>query len=518
MRLREFLTLQEVEQAEGDLDQKVSGLTYDSRKVGNGLVFFAIPGEKVDGHDYIAEAVARGAAAVVMVREGAPKGATFIRVKDVRRAMGLWSAHFFGRPSDRAKLVGVTGTNGKTTVSYLIESTLSEAGLEPGVIGTVNYRYGKREIPSHHTTPESVDLQSLLADMARAGVKSVVMEVSSHALSQERVRGLEFDVAVFTNLSRDHLDYHADMEDYFAAKSKLFTDHLRYGTKPKKAAVIYGNDPRGQRLIDTVRRDGMEVWSYGEDDRWDIHPCDVKSDVSGQHGKLQVKGRQIEFSSPLIGAANLQNIMGAVGTGLALELPLDAVLSGIQKLNSVPGRLEKVENPLGVAVLVDYAHTPDALEKVLAAVRPLTRGKVVTVFGCGGDRDRGKRPLMGEIAARLSDWVVVTSDNPRTENALTILADVEAGVQKLGLRKFSAFDGEDPKPAANLQREWKRGYTVEADRRAAIHTALRAARHGDLVLIAGKGHEDYQILGQQRIHFDDREVAREEASRIVEAS
>lgn len=518
MRLREFLTLQEVEQADGDLDQNVNGLTYDSRRVGKGLVFFAIPGEKVDGHDYIAEAVARGAAAVVMVREGAPKGATFIRVKDVRRAMGLWSAHFFGRPSDRAKLVGVTGTNGKTTVSYLIDSMLSEAGLEPGVIGTVNYRYGKREIPSHHTTPESVDLQSLLADMVRAGVKSVVMEVSSHALSQERVRGLEFDVAVFTNLSRDHLDYHADMEDYFAAKSKLFTDHLRYSTKPKKAAVIYGNDPRGQRLIDSVRHDAMEVWSYGEEDRWDIHPCDVKSDVSGQHGKLQVKDRQIEFSSPLIGAANLQNIMGAVGTGLALGLPLDAVLSGIQKLNSVPGRLEKVENPLGVAVLVDYAHTPDALEKVLAAVRPLTRGKVVTVFGCGGDRDRGKRPLMGEIAARLSDWVVVTSDNPRTENALTILADVEAGVQKLGLRKFSAFDNEDPKPAANLQRERKRGYTVEPDRRAAIRTALRAARRGDLVLIAGKGHEDYQILGQQRIHFDDREVAREEASRIVEAS
>ena len=518
MRLREFLTLQEVEQADGDLDQKVNGLTYDSRRVGKGLVFFAIPGEKVDGHDYIAEAVARGAAAVVMVREGAPKGATFIRVKDVRRAMGLWSAHFFGRPSDRAKLVGVTGTNGKTTVSYLIESMLSEAGLEPGVIGTVNYRYGKREIPSHHTTPESVDLQSLLADMVRAGVKSVVMEVSSHALSQERVRGLEFDVAVFTNLSRDHLDYHADMEDYFAAKSKLFTDHLRYSTKPKKAAVIYGNDPRGQRLIDTVCHDGMEVWSYGEEDRWDIHPCDVKSDVSGQHEKLQVKDRQIEFSSPLIGAANLQNIMGAVGTGLALGLPIDAVLSGIQKLNSVPGRLEKVENPLGFAVLVDYAHTPDALEKVLAAVRPLTRGKVVTVFGCGGDRDRGKRPLMGEIAARLSDWVVVTSDNPRTENALTILADVEAGVQKMGLRKFSAFDGDVPKPAASLQREWNRGYTVEPDRRAAIRTALRAARRGDLVLIAGKGHEDYQILGQQRIHFDDREVAREEASRVVEAS
>lgn len=515
MRLREFLTLQEVEQAEGDLDQKVSGLTYDSRKVGNGLVFFAIPGEKLDGHDYIAEAVRRGAAAVIMVRKDAPKGATFVRVKDVRRAMGLWSAHFFGRPSDRIKLVGITGTNGKTTVSYLIESMLCAAGLEPGVIGTVNYRYGEREIPSHHTTPESLDLQSLLAEMTRAGVKSAVMEVSSHALTQERVRGVEFDVAVFTNLSRDHLDYHADMDDYFVAKSKLFTDHLKHSTKPKKTAVIYGADPRGQQLIDKVCHDGMEIWSYGEDDRWDIHPCEVKSDVSGQHGKLQVKDRQIEFSSRLIGAANLQNIMGAMGAGLALGLPISAVLSGIQKLTSVPGRLEKVENPLGIAILVDYAHTPDALEKVLAAVRPLTQGKVVTVFGCGGDRDRGKRPLMGEIAARLSDLIVVTSDNPRTEDALTILSDVEAGVQKIGLRKFGDSNSGAPVPAAKRQQELNRGYYVESDRRTAIRTALHAASRGDLVLIAGKGHEDYQILGQQRIHFDDREVAREEASRIV---
>ncbi len=514
MRLREFLTLQEVEQAQGNLDQKVNGLTYDSRKVGDGLVFFAIPGEKFDGHNYIAEAASRGAAAVVMARKAAPEGATFVRVNDVRRTMGLWSAHFFGRPSDRVKLVGVTGTNGKTTVSYLIESMLSEAGLEPGVVGTVNYRYCKREIPSHHTTPESVDLQSLLAEMIRAGVKSVVMEVSSHALTQERVRGLEFDVAVFTNLSRDHLDYHTDMDDYFAAKSKLFTDHLRSSAKPKKAAVIYGTDPRGRQLIDKISGTGIEVWSYGEDDRWDIYPCDVKSGVSGLHGKLQVKDKQIEFSSPLIGAANLQNLMGAVGTGLALGLPINAVLSGIQKLKFVPGRLEKVDNPLELAILVDYAHTPDALEKVLAAVRPLTRGKVVTVFGCGGDRDRGKRPLMGEIAARLSDCVVVTSDNPRTEDALSILADVEAGVQKTGLRKFGPWDRVDPKAAASGQQERKRGYTVEPDRRAAIRTALRAARRGDLVLIAGKGHEDYQILGQQRIHFDDREVAREEASRI----
>jgi UDP-N-acetylmuramoyl-L-alanyl-D-glutamate--2,6-diaminopimelate ligase len=521
MLLRDFLALQEVEEAHGDLDRTVNGLTYDSRQVREGLVFFAIPGEQFDGHDFIAEAVNRGAAAVVMVRGSAPQGATFVRVKDVRRIMGLWSAHFYGRPSKGVKLVGITGTNGKTTVSYLLESMLAAAGLEPGVIGTVNYRYHAREIPSHHTTPESLDLHALLADMIQVGVKSVALEVSSHALAQERVRGLEFDVAVFTNLSRDHLDYHADMDDYFRAKSKLFTDYLKHSTKTKKAAVIYGADPHGEKLINKIRSDGIEIWTYGEGSQWDIHPLEIESDVIGQRGKLQVKDKQLEFSSRLIGAANLQNIMGAAGAGLALGLPVDAVVRGIQRLQSVPGRVEKIDNPLGIAIVVDYAHTPDALEKVLAAVRPLTRGKVVTVFGCGGDRDRGKRPLMGEIAARLSDVIVVTSDNPRTENPLTILSEVEVGVRKSGLRRLEHAGSAAalaPSDTPNPQRQVHGGYYVEADRRTAIRVGLRAARRDDLVLIAGKGHEDYQILGQKRIHFDDREVAREEASRIAEQS
>jgi UDP-N-acetylmuramoyl-L-alanyl-D-glutamate--2,6-diaminopimelate ligase len=518
MLLRDFLSLHEVEEVGGDPDRKVNGLTYDSRQVGEGLVFFAIPGEKFDGHDFIPEAVARGAAAVVMVRENAPQGATFVRVKDVRRIMGVWSAHFYGRPSERMKLAGITGTNGKTTVSYLLESMLDAAGLEPGVIGTVNYRYRGHQIPSHHTTPESLDLQSLLAQMNQSGVQSAAMEVSSHALVQERVRGLEFDVAVFTNLSRDHLDYHASMDDYFTAKSKLFTDYLKHSKKRKKAAVIYGADPYGEKLIHNLRGNGIDVWSYGDGSQWDIHPLAVESDVDGQRGKLQVKDKQFDFSSSLIGTANLQNIMGATGAGLALGLPVDRVLSGIRGLKSVPGRVEKIDNPLGLAVLVDYAHTPDALEKVLAAVRPLTRGRIVTVFGCGGDRDRGKRPLMGEIAARLSDVIVVTSDNPRTEDPLAILGEVEAGVQKSGLRRFASSPSDSalaPAGSPSLQRQVFRGYYVEPDRRTAIRIGLRAARPDDLVLIAGKGHEDYQILGQKRIHFDDREVAREEASRIA---
>lgn len=507
MRLRELLALQEVEEAEGNLDQEVTGLTCDSRQVRVGEIFFAIPGEKLDGHEFIPQALESGAAGVIVAHKASwLQGTTWIRTKDVRRTMGLWGAHFYGRPSRRMKLVGVTGTNGKTTVAYLVESILSAAGLEPGVIGTINYRYRGRQVPSHHTTPESLELQSLLAEMEAAGAQSVVMEVSSHALVQERVRGIDFDVGIFTNLSRDHLDYHASMDDYFSAKSKLFTDYLKVSVKPKRAAVIYAEDARGRELLHKLRDSGLETWSYGEDSEWDIHPVTVQRDVAGLRGQLEFKGRHLDFSSPLLGAANLQNIMGAVGVGGCLELPANVIAKGIQQLTSVPGRLEKVENNLGVSVLVDYAHTPDALEKVLGAVRPLTQRRVLTVFGCGGDRDRGKRPLMGEIAARLSDLLVLTSDNPRTEDPLRILAEIENGVQKTGLKRFG--DGSP---------QTERGYWVEKDRRAAIRIGLRIAQRGDLVLIAGKGHEDYQILGAKKIHFDDREVAREELSRIGSA-
>ena len=507
MRLREFLPLQEIEEAGGNLDQEVTGLTYDSRQVRAGEIFFAIPGEKFDGHEFIPQALQNGAAGVVVAHKRTwPQGATWIRTKDVRRTMGLWGAHFYGRPSRRMRVVGVTGTNGKTTVSYLVESILSAAGLEPGVIGTINYRYRGRQLPSHHTTPESLELQSLLAEMETTGAQSVVMEVSSHALIQERVRGIDFDIGVFTNLSRDHLDYHGSMDDYFLAKSKLFTDYLGASVKSKKAAVIYAEDAKGRELIDKLSDAGLETWSYGVDSQWDIHPLEVQSDVGGLRGRMKFKGRHLDFSSPLIGAANLQNIMGAVGVGGCLDLPGDVIAKGIHQLTAVPGRLEKVENDLGVSVLVDYAHTPDALEKVLGAVRPLTQQRVLTVFGCGGDRDRGKRPLMGEIAARLSDLLVLTSDNPRTEDPLRILAEIEGGIQDTGLKRFG---GDSPQAG--------RGYWVEKDRRAAIRIGLRAAQRGDLVLIAGKGHEDYQILGATKIHFDDREVAREELNRISSA-
>lgn len=507
MRVKDFLEIDAIEKADGDLDQEVSGLSYDSRKVLPAEVFFAASGEKADGHEFIFEAVKRGAAAVVFSREGDwPRAAAAVRVKDVRRSMGLWAAHFHGRPSEKIRLVGVTGTNGKTTLTYLIESILDAAAIKSGVIGTINYRYGGRELPSHHTTPESPDLQALIREMSRAGVAAVAMEVSSHALAQERVRGLEFDIGVFTNLSRDHLDYHHDMDGYFLAKAKLFTDYLQTSRKPRKAAVIYGDDPRGQQLIERLRSSDFDLWGYGDGKEWDVHPLDIKRDVGGLRGAVQAREHILELDSPLIGAANLQNIMGAVAVGRALGIETEVIARGINQLRCVPGRLEKIANDRGIAILVDYAHSPDALEKVLGAVRPLTQGRVFCVFGCGGDRDRGKRPLMGDMAARLSDFVVLTSDNPRTEDPLAILDEVEAGVKKTGLRKLEVSGlGTRVRESGP-----ERGYVIEGDRRKAIAIAIKAASAGDVVLIAGKGHEDYQILGMSKIHFDDREVARQE--------
>lgn len=504
----------EVEEAQGDMDQPVTGLAYDSREVKKGYLFFAVPGARVDGHDFAHQALERGAVAVIVERRAwLPQDATWIRVHDVKSTMGRWAAAFFVHPSRRMVLVGVTGTNGKTTVTYLIESIFAAAGMVTGVIGTINYRYQGQVFPALHTTPESIDLQALLAAMVRAGVRWVAMEVSSHALAMERVRGLEFDGALFTNLSRDHLDFHGDMEHYFASKSKLFTDYLHVSSKRRKFAVIHGGDPRGMDLLGKVGQLGLEVVSYGHGSEWDIHPIEVEADLDGLRGKIRMKDQDFNFSSRLIGAANLENILGAVGVGFALGLPPRAIAEGIARLESVPGRLERLKNSHGITILVDYAHTPDALERVLRAVRPLTRGRLIALFGCGGDRDRGKRPLMGEIAARISDLLVLTSDNPRSEEPLRILEEIEGGVKRTGIKKFSISDFGFP--ISNLK--FDQGYCVEPDRRAAIRFALWVARAGDLVLIAGKGHEDYQILGSNRIHFDDREVAREEMDSIQNA-
>lgn len=510
MRLKDLLETGHVEEAEGVLDQQVAGLVYDSRKVKRGDIFFALPGTSTDGHGYVAEAVERGAAAVVLERKlPLTEDVTWIRVRNVRRTMGQWAAAFYSYPSRHMVMVGVTGTNGKTTVTYLLESIFAAAGMSCGVIGTINYRYGDRVFSAPHTTPESVDLQALVAKMTETGVQFLGMEVSSHALELERVRGIDFDGALFTNLSRDHLDFHGDMDRYYLAKSRLFTDYLAESSKVKKFAVIHGSDPKGYELLRTVREAGLEVVSYGLDPQWDIHPVQFTSGLDGLKGKIQMKEETMDFSTPLVGTVNLENVLGAVAVGFSLGLSKGSIVAGVAGVNVVPGRLERINNDRGFTALVDYAHTPDALEKVLQAVRPLTRGRLIVLFGCGGDRDRGKRFLMGEIAGRCGDLVVLTSDNPRTEDPERILEEVEEGIRKAGMRKCQ-------KSNFKLQgKSGERGFWVEPDRRTAIGLALRMARKDDLILIAGKGHEDYQILGEKRIHFDDREVVREELEQLT---
>lgn len=505
MELKDLLETVDVEETQGPLDKPVDGLSYDSRKVKRGYVFFAVRGLCSDGHDFVAQAVERGASAVVVEhRVAVSQDVACVRVRNVRRAMGKWAASFFDHPSRRMVLVGVTGTNGKTTSTYLLESIFMAAGLSCGVIGTINYRYQNRFFPAPNTTPESVDLQAFLAEMAQAGVQSLGMEVSSHALEMERVRGIEFDGALFTNLSRDHLDFHGDMEHYFLTKARLFLDYLPESPKARKFAVIHGVGPWGEQLLKKVRQSNLEVVSYGLGREWDVHIREFESDLDGVRGKIQVRDQAFDFSTRLIGEANLENILGAVGVGVALGMPTSQISEGIARLDSVPGRLERIRNGLGITVLVDYAHTPDALERVLHALRPLTRGRLIALFGCGGDRDRGKRILMGEIAARLTDLVVLTSDNPRTEEPVRIIEEIEEGVRKTGKKKFQISNFKSQNGGG------EKGYYVEPDRRASIRLALRLARAGDLLLVAGKGHEDTQIVGSRRIHFDDREVVQEE--------
>ncbi|MEE8074693.1 MAG: UDP-N-acetylmuramoyl-L-alanyl-D-glutamate--2,6-diaminopimelate ligase [Candidatus Binatia bacterium] len=505
MQLKNLLEADEFEETHGSLDRTVDGLAYDSREVRRGYVFFAVRGLCADGHNFVAQAVERGAAAVVVERRvSVSQDVAYVRVRNVRSTMGKWAASFYDHPSRRMVLVGVTGTNGKTTITYLLESIFLAAGMSCGVIGTINYRYRDRISPAPYTTPESVDLQALLAKMARAGVQSLGMEVSSHALEMERVRGIEFDGGLFTNLSRDHLDFHEDMGRYFLTKARLFSDYLPESPKTRKFAVIHGDGPWGGQLLERVRRSSLEVVSYGLGSEWDIHVREFESDLDGVRGRIQVRDQILDFSTGLIGEANLENILGAVGVGFALGLPMSQISEGIALLDSVPGRLERIRNGLGITVLVDYAHTPDALERMLHALRPLTRGRLIALFGCGGDRDRGKRPLMGEIAARLTDLVVLTSDNPRTEEPVRIIEEVEEGIRKAGKKKFQISNFKSQNRGGDM------GYYVEPDRRASIRLALRLARAGDLLLIAGKGHEDYQIMGQRRIRFDDREVVRQE--------
>ncbi len=481
--------------ARGDLreDPEVSLVTGDSRAVGAGALFFALPGTAHDGHDFAAEAGRRGAVAVVAERPVPCAPAALFLAPSSRRAMAIAAASFHGHPGDALLLAGVTGTNGKTTVAWLVEACLRAAGVPTGLLGTVLHRWPGAERPARHTTPESTEIQSLLAEMRAAGAKAAVLEVSSHALAQERVAGMRFKVAGFTNLTRDHLDYHGDMERYFAVKRRLFTEHLA----PDGVAVVNVRDPAGARLADQLGP-GRRVWRYGGRGEDTLSTeGDVLSGLGGTSAAFVTPAGPMAIRSPLVGPHNLENLLCAAGIALALDVPTGAVERGLSGCAGAPGRLERF-GARGVSVFVDYAHTDDALGRALAALRALAPRRLACVFGCGGDRDRGKRPLMGEAAARGADLVVVTSDNPRTEEPAAIIAEILPGLERAGMHRLSA---------TSLRRGDK-GFVVEPDRRAAIDLAVAAAQEGDAVLVAGKGHEDYQIVGAERRPFSDRDEAR----------
>ena len=498
----------EIAGATGDLDVPVSGVCYDSRQAVKGSLFVCIPGTHVDGHDFIDDAVSRGAVAIVG-QTGMPAGLStgFVRVRDPRAALAAIAANYYDHPAAGLDLIGITGTNGKTTTSLLIESILRCNGSNPGVLGTLAYRWGGHEIPSPMTTPESLDLQRIFSGMLRDGVTHVVMEVSSHALALGRITGCTFRTGVFTNLSQDHLDFHATMEGYFAAKKLLFSSYL---DPHLSSAVINEDDDYGKRIVENGTR-AAKIIRYScrvssgaariESGANSVLVKEVRFSPAGISAKVQTPLGVIRVDSPLMGRLNLYNIVAAVSAAVSLDIAPGAVEEGIRALSHVDGRLERAAIPerCGFQVIVDYAHTPDAMEKALACLREMTENRLIAVFGCGGDRDRGKRPIMGRVGAERADVVIITSDNPRTERPEDILDEIEEGVKGTGI--FALGPGEGPSAS--------RGYIREGDRRKAIELALALAGPGDIVFIGGKGHETYQIVGTRRYSFDDRLVVKE---------
>lgn len=485
------------ETSPGACDPDIGAIYCRAQDVGPGGLFVAIKGFSADGHDYIRQAVSRGAAAVVCEKPADLEVAT-VTVENSRKALAELAAEFYGHPTKEMVVIGITGTNGKTTTSYLIESMLQAAGLSVGVIGTINYRYGGRVFENPVTTPESLDLQRILADMRAAGVTHVVMEVSSHALDLYRVHQCHFDVAVFTNFTQDHLDYHQDMGQYWACKRKLFTELLPASeSRNAHRAVLNVAVPKGLELADSL---SLPFLTCGEDPQNDLKATGSHFSLDGIIARISTPRGEIKVRSALVGRHNLENILSAAGVGEALEIPLDTLSRGLSALETVPGRLEQVPNAHRRFVYVDYAHTPDALENSLLALRALTADRIICIFGCGGDRDRAKRPQMGAIAARLSDLVVVTSDNPRTEQPRQIIEAIVEGVLQGCDLQYTEQD---------LKRGFKgKGFVAIPDRREAINVGIWASRPGDTILIAGKGHEPYQQIGQEKLPFDDRIEAR----------
>ena len=471
----------------GNPDVSVTAITDDSRAVRAGSVFVAVKGEQVDGHQFIPAAMKAGMAALVMQQPTVNLSITSVRVADSRKAVGLLGSCFYGEPSSRIRMIGVTGTNGKTTTTYVCKTLLEALGQQVGLIGTVAYQIGKETIPASHTTPGALELQQLLAKMVATGCTTAVMEVSSHALAQDRTSGCEYDVAVFSNLTQDHLDFHETMEEYFKAKLRLFTG-LTGTRKSNKRAIVNIDDPSGNRIKQLCP---APVWTYALKTKADLQAEDVRLSLDGTTFTVASPAGSFPVESHLVGEHNVYNLLAAIGVALHEGATPEQVRQAVTYVTNVPGRFERVIAGQRFTVVVDYAHTEDALVRLLTAAQALKAGRIITVFGCGGDRDRGKRPTMGRAAVQFSDVVILTSDNPRTEDPQSILQDVEVGVTEA------------------LRRRPQVQYQKVSDRREAIHAAVRDARPGDMVLIAGKGHEDYQIIGTKKFHFDDREVARD---------
>ena len=476
----------------GRKDLAITGVTHDSRAAAPGVVFVAIRGHRADGATFAEEAARRGAAAIVaetpepvgFIKSDVP----WLRTPDARLALAELACVVYDRPSEALTVAGVTGTNGKTTTTYLLAAVFDAAGMPCGRIGTVTVRVGPSpsdERDASHTTPEAPEVQRLLREMLDRGCRACAMEVSSHALVLQRVAGVRFAAGIFTNLTRDHLDFHGDMQQYFAAKRRLF-EMLPAGAP----SIINVDDPWGQELARNVPR----VLTYGINNQADVRAVAIQSSLEGLAFQVDTPSGTLSIRSPLVGRPNVYNILGVVATGVGLNLPMAAIEGGIAKLDGVPGRFQMVSATTDdVRVVVDYAHTDDALKNLLETARPLAQGRLITVFGCGGDRDRTKRPLMGAVAARLSDLVVLTSDNPRSEDPIRIIEEIKLGI-------VPPVDPGAPKRAATA-------LLVNPDRRLAIEQAIRTAKPGDLVIIAGKGHERYQVIGDRTLAFDDVEVA-----------
>ncbi len=477
----------EILEQRGDVTRAVHAVTDDSRAVTGGSLFVAVKGERVDGHGFVEQAIKAGAVAVLAQAPVGAGSVPFVLVADSRKALGLLGSRFHGDPSARLKMIGVTGTNGKTTTTYLCKALLEGIGRRVGLIGTVGYQIGQETFPASHTTPGALDLQGLLAKMVESGLTAAVMEVSSHALALDRTSGCEYDVAVFTNLTQDHLDFHHTMDEYFAAKLRLFTG-LAGGLKAGKRAIVNFDDPRGNAIRAACP---VPVWGYAIEHEADLKAERVRLLLNGTTFTAATPAGSFTIESRLVGEHNVYNLLGAIGVALHDGATSDQIREATSHITNVPGRFERVSSGQDFTVVVDYAHTEDALIRLLTAAQALKTERIITVFGCGGDRDRGKRPKMGRAAVKYSDVVILTSDNPRTEDPMAILREVEVGVRDALARR------------GHVQ------YHLVPDRREAIVAAIREARRGDMVLIAGKGHEDYQIIGTKKFHFDDREVARE---------